>query len=475
MAYLKPLSLGRTKGGYNPEFRKRYKFKAPNNRSVTITPAIAVQETEYVNAGFNVQINGGAQRPAYLNRLNHAVLFHPDYIQNWSGGSKPLTAYTRQECRDLVQALWDSRNGYGVITSGAQEARYANDPWAQDHKIAPQQYIWIEEKWAEIAAANPGTINAGCYDGVAIIDPSQHSEAVLRQASSSPAAAHAFMLQYESEYYPYFRKEMWRYKPICLINQYQRGSTNSHTRNAQCRLTILIVQLARIHVGLDPEEMMIFCFLNKAEFTQYTTRFVRPLVGGGWLISYDFTQYSRQVMLAFALNIRKVRHFFGWEDTSYGQETTAVVPADFIRDDGFVIIHTEGSSAPKAAPQVSPFNPNATYACLHSPKAGEDMAGMAGLWYQKLWAHVQKKPQNAAYRVPGGAFCSLDSGYDYDRWLANDCWVEVAQEGNNYTLIIEDFVHNRVAKRTIEVLLPSGNIIPVTYKTGGVRAYRGQL
>jgi hypothetical protein len=475
MVYCKELSRGRLKGGYDPEFRKRYKFQVPNQRSVTITPAIAAKETEYVDAGYKVQINGGAQRPAYLDRLNHAVLFHPDYIQNWTGGSRPLTTYSRDDCRGLVQALWDSRNGYGVITSGAQEARYDGDPWAQLHTVAPNQYIWIEEKWAELAAANPGTINAGCYDGVIIIDPGQFSESVIRQACSSPAAAHAFMLQYESEYYPYFRKEMWRYKPICLINQYQRGSTNSHTRNAQCRLTILIVQLARIHCGLNPEDMMIFCFLNKAEFTKYTTRYVRNLAGGGKLISYDFTQYSRNFMLALALNIRKVKHSFFWEDTSYGREGTDVVPATYVREDGFTIITTEGSNAPKAAPQVSPWNVNTTYPCLHSPKGGEDMAGLAGLWYQKMWAHVQQKPQNAAYRVPGGEFCTVDSGYDYDRWKANDCWVEVAEDDTNYVIVIEDFVHNKVAKRTIDVKLPSGAIISgLTYKTGGVRVYRGQ-
>jgi hypothetical protein len=105
----------------------------------------------------------------------------------------------------------------------------------------------------------------------------------------------------------------------------------------------------------------------------------------------------------------------------------------------------------------------------------EDMAGLAGLWYQKLWAHVPKKMQNATYRVPGGAFVSLDSGYDVDRWEKGECSVEVAQEGANYTLVIEDFINNKVAKRTIEVQLPSGDIVPVTYKTGSVRAYRGQL
>jgi hypothetical protein len=476
MTYCRELSRGRLTGGYDPKFRKYYRFGSPNNRSVSITPAIAVNELEYVNAGYRgININGGGPRPSYLNRLNHAVLFHPDYIQNYVGGAKPFTAMNRDECRGCVQAVWDSRNGYGVITSGAAEARYAGDPWCQDAIAAPQQYKWIEEKWAELAAANPGTINAGCYDGIAIVDPGQHSEATLRAATASPEGAHAFMLQYETATCPYFRNELWRVKPICLINQYHRGSSDGHTRYAQCRLTILIVQLARIHCGLDPEDVMIFCFFNKAEFTYFTTRFERPLNPGS-LFSYDFTQYSRNMMLAFALNIRKLKHFFAWEDTSYGREGTDVVPTKYVREDGFTLINAEGSNKPQAAPQVSPFKENVLYPCLHSPKAGEDMAGLAGLWYQLLWQHVPKKPQNARYRVSGTAdFCNLDYFYDYERWKAGDCWVEVAEDGNNYVIIIEDFVHNKVAKRTIDVMLPSGTIITgVTYKTGGVRAYRGQ-
>jgi hypothetical protein len=476
MGYLKELSWGKLTGGHNPKFRHYHKFVAPNRRTVSITPVIAVRETEYVDAGYHgININAGGGRPSYLNRLNHAVLFHPDYIQNYVGGSKPFTAMSREECRGCVQAVWDSRNGYGVITSGAAEARYANDPWTQDAVAAPQQYYWIEEKWAELAAANPGTIHAGCYDGIAIINPHQFSKAELKEALSSPEKAHAFMLQYETATCPYFRNELWRVKPICLINQYQRGSTNSHDRLAECRLTIAIVALARMHVGLDPEGIMIFCFLNKAEFTRYTTRFKRPLVGGGDLISYDFTLYGSNFGLALAMMIRKVLHFFGWEDTNYSRETTDVVPQTYVREDGFTLITTEGSNAPKAAPQVSPFTEGVTYPCLHSPKGMEDMAGLAGLWYQKLWAHVPKKMQNATYRVPGGAFVSLDSGYDVDRWEKGEPSVEVAQEGANYTLIIEDFINNKVAKRTIEVQLPSGDVVPVTYKTGGVRGYRGQL
>jgi hypothetical protein len=474
MAYLKPLSRGRLPGGYDPIFTDRYKFQAPNNRTITITPAIARPETDYVAAGFRgVQINGGRDRPASLNRLNHAVLFHPDYLQNFVGGSKPLSAFTREECRGAVQAHWDVRNGYGVISSGAQEGRYGNDPWAQNADTCPNQYRWIEEKWAELAAANPGTVNGGPYDGIAIIDPGAYSEAELALAQSSPYEAHQFMLRHENEYCPYFRGELWRFKPTCVLNQYQRGSTNSWGRVAQTRLTIRIVQLARAFCGLDPEDIMLYVFLNKAEFTKYTTRHQRPL-SPGTLISYDFTNYSVDFMLFLCFMVRKVRHLFCWEDTQQAQKGVAVVPETYVREDGFTLITTEGSSAPKAAPQVSPYNPNITYPCLHSPKAGEDMAGLAGLWYQKMWAHVQAIPVNARFRQPGGFFIEVTATYDYDRWKNKEPYVELAEDGNNYVIIVEDFFNNKKAKNTIEVPLSTGEIISVTYWTGTVNVFRGQ-
>lgn len=478
----KAQSRGKMKRGYNEEFFDLYTVSLPNGRKMSYTPRITRKETELVSKGvWAVQINGGRQRPADLHRRHHAVLLHPDFIQNYVGGSKPLSQFSREECRGCVSSWFFSRTGLGgagvgFITSGAQEGRYENDPWAQLYTVCPQQYIWIEEMFAELCAAND-CLYIGPYDGVLEIKwngvDGKYTAAEVRQATTSPAAAHAFMVKNESAYYPYFKERLWRYKP-CVMNQYFRGSDNAHDRGGELMMTFIIVSLALQHVGVDKSYGCPFFFLTKTEFGGYTCRFVRLIDGGGMLISYDFPTYSHEFQLHICIeSFRRFKLPFNWEDTGAFGKSTAVAPTDVTRDDGFPLIRTQGFAGQKAPIQVSPFDPSVTYPCLHSPASGADMYGLAAKWYEKEWAHVAKDMVPLAFIKPDGSYLEPSATFEHDCLSLRLPCVHGAEEGNNYKISIVDYVNVLASTNTISCKFPSGRVVPVTYVTGGPESIIG--
>jgi hypothetical protein len=469
--------------GFNEEFFDNYTVKLPNRRRMGYTPRNIRKESDLVRMGVDfIQINGGRQRPADLHRRNHAVLLHPDFIQNYVGGSKPLAAMSREECRGVVSSWFFSRvglggAGVGFITSGAQEGRYANDPWAQDYTKCPQQYVWIEEMFAEVCAAND-CIYIGPYDGVIEIRPGgvdgKYTAADVRQAMTSPAAAHAFMVKNESAYYPFFKERLHRYKPV-VMNQYFRGSDNAHERGGELIITFIIVALALQHVGVDPASGCPFFFLGKTEFAGYTTRFVRLLEMGGILISYDFPTYSQDFQLHICIDsFRSFLYPFNWEDTAGFGKSTNIVPNDVRREgDNFLLIHTEGYNGQKAPIQVSPFDPNVVYPCLHSPASALDMYGLAAKWYEKEWAHVPSDLVPLAFTKPDGNYLDVSATFMHDCFSLNLPYVKGAESGNNYVISITDYVNVLASTNTINCRFPSGRVVPVTYVTGGPESIVG--
>jgi hypothetical protein len=466
------------KRGYNETFFDLYTVNLPNRRKMSYTPRITRRETELVSKGvWAVQINGGRQRPADLHRRHHAVLLHPDFIQNYVGGSKPLVAFSREECRGCVSAWFFSRTGLGgagvgFITSGAQEGRYENDPWAQLYTVCPQQYVWIEEMFAELCAAND-CIYIGPYDGVAELKPQgvdgKYSAADIRQAMTSPSAAHAFMVAHENNSYPYFKERLWRFKP-CVMNQYFRGSDNAHDRAGELLITFIIVSLALQHVGVDKEYGCPFFFLGKTEFAgKYTPRYIRLLDGGGILISFDFPTYSQDFQLFISSeSFRQFMLPFNWEDTGAFGASTAVAPADVRREsDNFLLVHTENFTGQKAPVQVSPFDPGITYPCLHSPASALDMYGLAAKWYEKEWAHIPSDMVPLAFTKPDGSYLEVSAAFVHDCFSLKLPYVKGAESGNNYKISITDYVNVLSSTNTINCKFPSGRIVPVTYVTGG--------
>jgi hypothetical protein len=466
------------KRGYNEEFFDLYSLNLPNGRTFNHTPRIGRPEVDFVAKGVNsVQINGGVLRPANLPRKNHAVLLHPDVLQNGVNGAIPLNQMDRNVTRSAIQSYWDSRGGVGFITSGMQEGRYENDPWAQLYTRAPDQYVWVEEKFSELTKATPDCIYIGPYDGIGEVVPTgldgAYSPNDIRNALSSPAAAHAFWMAHESADYPYFKRQLWRYKP-CVMNQYFRGSDNLHERKARLELTLRLVALALQHVGVDPAYGCVFFFLGKTEFAgKYTPRYVRPLEGGGSLISYDFPTYSQDFQLDLSHAAFKFRYPFNWEDTgSFGRSTT-IVPQDVVRDDGFLLIHAENSSATRAPLRVSPFNSGLAYPCLHSPASAIDMFGLAAKWYEKEWAQVPAEIQPVAFAPSGSGYLEPGSGYFLDCYQQNRPYVEGAESGNNFKIKIADYVNIYQSKASGIVKFPSGRLVSINYTTGGPESIIG--
>lgn len=424
-------------------------------RSFNYTPRLAINPQRFIQGGCStININGGyAEGPVghqgeylLIPRANRSVFFGPEYIQD-SGGHKPFANFTLTDCRNAANYAWNRANGYGVMTSGAQEGRYDNDVFAQlsyGSNGSVNAYKGISQAFGEIMSANPGSYYFGCYDGIVYLNMGD-SAANFRNALSSPANALAYMQAHSYGPNPYFTEGLYNFHPP-LLNLYFRASTDLNTKYAEVRFAIALTKLALQAVGKN-WPVMLFVFPGKTEFVSYpgngySEKIVRDTVGGGTYECYGFPGYSHAFQWDQTFTgLNNSEFYYGWEDTLLWGEDPTIVPPDILRDgDNFPLQKRYGGSVTVAPMGRTPWKEGVTYPFSPNFEGHNDLAPLAAEMYAYVSRYGGQASQVARHRKAGtSSWCSLDYGYLADRWSEKQPVVDFARTGNLGWVKVSDY------------------------------------
>lgn len=451
-------------------FNNRSIGQLPTGKHLIMTPYIARPEKEgYIDKGVTALMTIGTSN-AHLPKTAQSRFIDGGFLQNYIGGAKPLSEFTRAECIAAVWSLWNSLGQPGWITSGAQEGRHGfpgADPWEQNYLNVPNQYVWITEGFGEIEAQNPWFHYLGGYDGPLYLDPGSNPSEI-QAALSSDAAALAFLKAREYGRHPYFTRELWRWQHVTL-NQYFRAATDMHKRYAELTVSIELIKRALRAVGRPDRKIIVYCFGTKTEFVNYqghgyTASWKRDVPAGGYWIGWDFPQYSTgfQAELAFTA-LDQANGYHGWEDTRYFGQNPNIVGNDVIRDDGFELYKYHGSGATRGGNDPRPYQASGNYCYPVRPVGAEDMVPANAEIYNILHGWAGGSSQFVRHRPAGtSTWCSLNPSYAIDRYIENGAWARAAQIGNKAWVKVTDMVMPLTGPRDVEVELPGGQVVTVS-------------
>lgn len=458
-------------------------FEPDPNKKLSLTPKMAYNPQRLIAAGLaSVTLNQGVPYgrtvgdDGYILPKHQSVFLEQQYLQDATGGSKPLESYTKDEIRRGVRNEHDNKPR-GIITSGAQEPRYERDPWCLVNYFTPNPYVrqphytWVAECWAEVMNEDPNVFYLGPYDGCLIANP-YDSAAVWRLALSSPEAAFNYVKSREYSFCPYINAGLYRYHD-CIVNQYYRSPTDLNDRMGELQLTLEVMRLALEHIkttfGFD-RKLMVFVFLSGAEFVSYSgqgySQFTkRNVPAGGYYENYKFPTYSFGFQLELAqstFDSPAARYYCGWDDTNLHGWNPDVVAPDFIREDGFPMSKYYGGGASRGVVNA-PFKNDKLFGFPPAPFGFEDSAPVSAEMHQIKKAHAGSVSTWARHRPDAGApWCSLTSSYVYERWLEKNPYVRVAknQAGNKFWLRVSKFGGGGPQRFNLDVdLLGNGSLI----------------
>ncbi|QMW06352.1 hypothetical protein [Spirosoma foliorum] len=456
-------------------------------RSFNYTPRIALPPQTFVDKGCStVNINAGyAGGPSghvgeytSVNRANRSVFLGPEYIQD-SMGMKHFSDFTLDDCRTAANYAWNRANGYGVITSGAQEGRFDNDYWAQLTAYSLDAYKNLSRAWGELMVANPGMMYVGCYDGIVYLDMSD-TQANFRNALSSNANALAYMIAHNYGPNPYFQQGLYAYHPP-LLNLYFRSSTDLNQKYAEVRLAIQLAKMALAAVGKS-WPVTVFVFPGKTEFVShvgegYSELMKRDTPGGGTMEEYGFPGYSHafqwdQTFTALA----NAEIYYGWEDTLIWGTDPSIVPPDIIRGDGIAIRKHYGGTVTVQAVGPTPYQDGVTYPFSPNYEGHSDLAPIAAEMYAYVARYGGQNAQLVRHRKAGtSTWCSNDYGYLADRYFAKEPVVDCARTGNLGWVKVSDYCSEMTDPYDLEIDVGSGQTVTVPVDSHGVNLFTFNL
>ncbi|WP_157627138.1 hypothetical protein [Spirosoma luteum] len=466
--------------GYVPTYFDQRSFSLSGlNRGFHLTPRLAKPPKSYyidkgvttvnINAGYAAGPGSTPGRYTPVPPQNTSAFSGPEFIQD-SGGGVYFVDMNQDQMDAAAAYVYDRTGGYGVLTSGSQEGRYDNDPFATyaggGGRDAAFKRLAIAR--GKVMTAHPGFLDFGHYDGILYLDIGD-STANKRAALSSNAAALAYVKAHAYGPNPYFRDDMeiWRYHPP-LLNLYFRAFTSLADKYHEVRMAIRLVKMALAAVGAS-WPVMVFVF-EKTEFVSYrgqgySERYKRTLRDGGSYEESYFPDFAPVFLWQQAFSaLAHAEHYYGWQDTLIYGTDPEIVAVDYTRDDGFPMRKRYGGNVNQVVPVgPTPYNPASTYPYPGTPEGHADLAPIAAEMYAYVARFGGQNVQNARHRKPGPAnWCSLDYGYLADRHANQEPVVNLSRTGNQGWIEVADYVSPLTGVYDLEVDVGSATVtVPV--------------
>lgn len=454
--------------GYNERFVDYAKIALAATQILAHVTTDARSELDFEKAGITISTNRG--QPIASGLSKYIYFGDVSAVRDATGGSKPLSQYTRDDMFQIVANITARYGGKLVLACDEQQENEGD--WQYNDQLHAQQNEWYLQAWKAYGDTHPEFLGFySVYSGSA--NPVTFSTtAAITQALTSPQAAFEYLKTIEFYKCHYWTKGWYRYRGV-LINMYIHQNASLHQVMAELVLTIRIHQLALQHVGRDPHDMLIFFWTDSASGLQnsYTERYVRP-VPGGTLFGHGFPGWCAENMVQISrYTFEHCWHGFNWWDTYLFGKNTSLVPPKLVRSDNYVLSDCDSTQVTRV-PQYSnpsPFRPaTTTYGFPPIPHSGQDMGPLGAWWKTQARLLANAEPQPVEWRQNGEAFIDVTpSVYWVRTWTEKLAWVEMARVGTTCVVTIYD-VRGRFCSKgrgTMDIRI-DGQVYTVTYYQG---------
>jgi hypothetical protein len=435
--------------GVLPTFFNNNRLNPPPGKFYDTTPRLAKPyKSFYIDKGVSTcSLNEGAPEYTALEKQYRSTFSGAGTLQSALGG-KTWQQASAAECTSAGNYMANVQGGFHIFTSGAQEHRYDNDPYVQEHILNPAGWVALEKEITRVQEARGGK-NFGSYGGV-MGSALHHDIPAFRTALQSNKNAFDYLAARPYDRHPYFNIGAYQYLD-CLLNQYYRSSSDLHTRFIELVGAPTLCRMALQHVQSN-RQLMNFIFRSKTEFVRYVSqgysnKYVQKF-GNYTIEEYGFPDYapSHQIDQGFH-GWDLYDRIYTWEDWQlFSDQPNKFEPNYFRESDNFpqkVERDQNGniSNALPKTPSGNPYDPSREYPWPTTPMGTNDLTECGMKLYEQATAHVggAQGAQWLRHRTPGSAnWCSSGAGYLADRQEDRLALARGLRNGNNAWLKVTD-------------------------------------
>lgn len=414
--------------GYVPKyFRTRSIPALPANRRYALTPSYNRPDSDWLSNGVtHISLNQGRTDISTVPYNRRAGFVECDFIKNASGGV-PVNQMSDDALKNAVDSFVNPRDGgYGLWTSGMQEAYGANIPWGVENGTSYAQVI--HKRIAEKCTALGGNYHAG-YDGhLNIIAATSDftSNEVLRNKFTNQTEALNFCKANSGFGNPYFTQEEWQWRDA-LLNLYWAGPLDPGRRSNMFLAMQAIHTKAQQATGVS-RRLLSFLFGVKTEFAGPGIQFNAPVEGGVWK-SAGFPTLSFTVELAISFYSFLFGDVFIWEESQRHGDNIGIIKPNFY-ENGQLIEYYEGTGNPQRKGTNTQYDPSGLpyfsrpFGYMDSSAIAAEYYALCVAWAGQNWMFTRNKKSNV------GSFPAMTDGYIIDQ-QANQRPISVMGQTNS--------------------------------------------
>ncbi len=445
----KELEIPAMGNGWLPTYFDNRSFKQywPSNKTITFTPRLNKPHSYWLNGGVtNVAVNVGTRFTNFETSgmfINNAS-FIAEYANGQLGG-KHLSNFSQAECNNAVDSFLNPLGGgVKILTSGAAECTSSAINQCQLYAVAPQQYDWIDKRFAEKCAEKGGAYY-GNYDGFIqlIAQTGDYTNVdVLRPSFNNNTTAYNYLKSQNTDN-GFMSRDMHQFRHG-IVQTYWLG-WGGYVMLSKFMIQMVLGKKALIGSGSTDKRLMNFMWPAKNQFYDqvHYWKHIVPSTGGNyhnnWVGDYAPVNNYLLTLFSFTLGLDDV---YCWEDAITYGDNPNIIGQDVIGSDGHIYSRYEGPGNPQRAAINYDYHPEVQAAYPSTDETSWDYIALACEHYGKLQTWAGQNFQFVKHRKitngTPGAWCSEGNEYLLDRHVDKKPWAQVNSQGDRRGLIFYD-------------------------------------